>query len=304
MGVRVCMYKSRQMLSSWHKPTSADAHSCLDTSQQTQIPAQLLIRADTRRNMQSLGYVHTHTRAYNQYMQMHTVTNSRRMQNNTCEIWESQHGWRLRGKHEWNTVISCAAHDYEPSMLTCRPSKHGPSLYHRTRQALHKARTHTSSHKEGTCAQTLKSYKDLQSVHESWNDSSKTQWDTSLKNILRSVYGLSLGPHIRAWSLGAYQFCAQKKCKQVGSYSVIVKKACLAAIAKLYPSQAKNASTMQITSAKKKTAEPKLRQPCFWNISSVCCLCSHQLNWLQLTLNQPRCRLCPSPCFEYANHIS
>jgi hypothetical protein len=61
---------------------------------------------------------------------------------------------------------------------------------------------------------------------------------------------------------------------------------------------------MQITSAKKKTAEPKLRQPCFWNISSVCCLCSHQLNWLQLTLNQPRCRLCPSPCFEYANHIS
>jgi hypothetical protein len=110
MGVRVCMYKSRQMLSSWHKPTSADAHSCLDTSQQTQIPAQLLIRADTRRNMQSLGYVHTHTRAYNQYMQMHTVTNSRRMQNNTCEIWESQHGWRLRGetwmKH--GHILCCA----------------------------------------------------------------------------------------------------------------------------------------------------------------------------------------------------
>jgi hypothetical protein len=38
---------------------------------------------------------------------------------------------------------------------------------------LQKAQTHTSSHKERTCAQTLKSYKDLQSVHESWNNSSK-----------------------------------------------------------------------------------------------------------------------------------
>jgi hypothetical protein len=38
----------------------------------------------------------------------------------------------------------------------------------------------------------------------------KTQEDTSPKNILRSVHRLSLGPHIRAWSLGAYRSRTEK----------------------------------------------------------------------------------------------
>jgi hypothetical protein len=120
----------------------------------------------------------------------------------------------------------------------------------------------------------------------------KTQEDTSPKNILRSVHRLSLGPHIRAWSLGAYQFFAQTKCKQVGSYSVIAKKAMLGSdsgIISLLPSLPKPKMLRLCKSHRlKKNSIPKTSTTALWNIWSVCCLCSHQLNWLQLTLNQPR----------------
>jgi len=95
----------------------------------------------------------------------------------------------------------------------------------------------------------------------------KTQRDTSPKNILSSVHRLSVGPHIRAWSLGAYQFFAQKKCKQVGSYSVIAKKEMLGSdsgIISLLPSLPKPKMLRLCKSHwPKKTAHQKLWQTRF-----------------------------------------
>jgi hypothetical protein len=69
-------------------------------------------------------------------MYMHTFNTCRCIQLHTlneCRIFHVKYeranmdgDWE--GKHEWNTVISYAAHDYEPGMLTCRASRHVPSL--------------------------------------------------------------------------------------------------------------------------------------------------------------------------------
>jgi hypothetical protein len=69
-------------------------------------------------------------------MYMHTFNTCRCIQLHTldkCRIMHLKYeranmdgDWE--GKHEWNTVISYAAHDYEPGMLTCRASRHVPSL--------------------------------------------------------------------------------------------------------------------------------------------------------------------------------
>jgi hypothetical protein len=72
--------------------------------------------------------------------------------------------------------ISYAAHDHDPNCADiCRSSKHVPSLQIIVYGRLcTKARAHTPSHmQEGTCAQALKSFEDLHSVHESRDNSSK-----------------------------------------------------------------------------------------------------------------------------------
>jgi hypothetical protein len=145
----------------------------------------------------------------NKCMQMHTVTHSRRMQNNTCEIRESQYGWRLRGE-TWmrrGYILCCtwlwAKYADMQTFKACTFFVH-----HCIWQALHKEETHTSSHKKGL-------------VLKPWNHTSTCRAFTShetaaqntrryvLKTILRCSW--TLGRHIRAWSLGAYQFFAQKK---------------------------------------------------------------------------------------------
>jgi hypothetical protein len=105
MKIHAQLSEHANKCSALEPPYDADKRSAQDASQlvqihthvsiwtsNMQIPAQLLIRAGAYRNMQSLGYVHTHAglqyvhvHAWFLYMQMHTVTHSGRMQNNTYE---------------------------------------------------------------------------------------------------------------------------------------------------------------------------------------------------------------------------
>jgi hypothetical protein len=108
---------------------------------------------------------------------------TRRMQNNTCETWESKYGWELRQticiKHSWArmlhmTMIQMCWHaDLQSLYLLCK------SLY--MAGFAQRTNTHFLS-QEGAGDQALKSYEDLQSVHELWNNSSKhkkmSHWKT------------------------------------------------------------------------------------------------------------------------------
>jgi hypothetical protein len=78
--------------------------------------------------------------------------------------------------YEWNTVyLLCCTWPWSKlrwhmqifKACTCSVN---PCIW----QAWYKARAHTPSHKQqGTCAQALKSFEGLRSVHESWDNSSK-----------------------------------------------------------------------------------------------------------------------------------
>jgi hypothetical protein len=78
---------------------------------------------------------------------------------------------------------SYAAHEYDPNMLTCRPSKHVPCVYLVCKslykwQALHKEQRDTSSHKKGlalkpgnhtrTCKVFTNMKQQLKAQEETW----------------------------------------------------------------------------------------------------------------------------------------
>jgi hypothetical protein len=119
------------------KPTSADTHACpnmgqqhavdcsaLDTSRRMQEHAKLEIRAYTcRPSIRACTcMVLIHADAYS-----HTLwTNAEWYMWNMREpIWMENE----RANMNETQFSSYAAHDYDPNMLTCRPSKHVPCVY-------------------------------------------------------------------------------------------------------------------------------------------------------------------------------
>ncbi len=152
------------------------------TRQWMQIHTDLSIRASKCRYLISFGYEQTHAeackaldtcihmQAFNTCMymhssntcQMHKVTRSWQMQNNTCETWESQYGWRLRGQTwtknsyllccTWLRSKMCWHADLQSMYLLCK-SLCMAGFAQSTKHKLPLARR--------TCVQALKSYENL-----------------------------------------------------------------------------------------------------------------------------------------------
>jgi hypothetical protein len=172
----------------WTNNTHADTCSALDTSRLMQKSGKLGIRAYTYQAFNTCMYMHTFNTCG--CRQSHNLDECRIIhvkyeRANMDGDWE--------GKHEWNNVISYAAHDYEPSMLTYADL---PSMYLLCKSL------YTVGFAQGTNIHFLSQRRDLCSNLEIIQGPAerslimkrqlKTQEDTLPKNILRSVHRLSL----------------------------------------------------------------------------------------------------------------
>ena len=220
------------------------------------------------------------------------------MQTITLETWESHYGWKIRRpmwmKHSvvlilHMTMIQVCWHTDLQNMFLLLQRFVNLCKW----QALHKAYIHTSSHKGGLCFNSAIIWGPAErSRVMKWQ--LKAQEDTQYK-IFGAVFMDSWPAHssMKSWRT---LFSHRKSVEQIGSYSVTAEKGCLAAIAELYPCCSLAVSSQKcfeyahhIDWNKKCRHEPY--KTALTTVSSANYLGFHQLNWLQLSLNNSRSRI-------------